>query len=136
MNVTSVAPAPNSSRGASGQQNASRGLQRDSFMQLLLVQMRSQDPMNPMDSSQMFDQMAQLTSLEQLWDVKDLLTQANATQKLGQGAMLVGRYVEATNQGAGRVAGLVNDVRKVSGEILLDIGDQQVRLEDVTSVQS
>lgn len=106
-------------------------------MQLLLLQMRSQDPMNPMDSAQMFGQMAQLTTLEQLWDIRDLLSEAVfVTQQLGQGAMLIGRYVEAASQEAGQVAGLVDEARMVSGQVQLQIGNKQVLLKDVTSVQS
>ncbi|HRJ42405.1 MAG: hypothetical protein KJZ86_10435 [Caldilineaceae bacterium] len=135
MNTQSVGQARNASAGAV-EQNSSRSLERDSFMQLLLLQMRSQDPMNPMDSAQMFNQMAQLTSLEQLWDIRDLMSQANTTQQLGQGAMLLGRFVEAASQKTGRVSGLVDEARMVSGQVMLTIGGKQVRLEDVLSVKS
>lgn len=135
MSVESIGTARNTTAGNQLQQSTSRGLERDSFMQLLLLQMRSQDPMNPMDSAQMFAQMAQLTTLEQLWDMRDLLSEANKTQQLGQGAMLIGRYVEAANPKTGQVVGLVDEARMVSGEVLLHIDGKQVRLEDVTSVK-
>ena len=136
MNVESLGTARSATAVGQVSQSTNRGLERDSFMQLLLLQMRSQDPMNPMDSAQMFGQMAQLTTLEQLWDMRDLLSEANVTQQLGQGAMLIGRYVEAASQETGQVAGLVDEVRMVSGKIQLQIGNKQVLLKDVTSVQS
>lgn len=135
MGIDAIGNARNAAT-AVAEQNASRSLERDSFMQLLLLQMRSQDPMNPMDSAQMFDQMSQLTMLEQLWDMRDLLTEANSTQQLGQGAMLIGRYVEAASAATGKVAGLVDEARMVSGKVMLHIGGKQVGLEDVISVQS
>lgn len=136
MSIESIGAGRDARNGAYVEQNANRELERDSFMQLLLLQMRSQDPMNPMDSAQMFNQMAQLTSLEQLWDMRDLMSQANTTQQLGQGALLVGRYVEAASQSTGQVSGLVDEARMVSGKVMLHIGGKQVRLEDVLSVQS
>lgn len=136
MNIESLGTARTSGTGSGVDQSSSRGLERDSFMQLLLLQMRSQDPMNPMDSAQMFNQMAQLTTLEQLWDIRDLMSQAASTQQLGQGAMLIGRYVEAASQETGRISGLVDEARMISGQVLLNIGGKQVRLEDVLSVQS
>ena len=136
MNVESVGTARSATAAGQVSQSTNRGLERDSFMQLLLLQMRSQDPMNPMDSAQMFGQMAQLTTLEQLWDMRDLLSEANVTQQLGQGAMLIGRYVEAAGQEAGQVAGLVDEARMVSGQVQLQIGNKQALLKDVTSVQS
>lgn len=136
MNTEAIGAARTARNTGYVEQNANRELERDSFMQLLLLQMRSQDPLNPMDSAQMFNQMAQLTSLEQLWDIRDLMEQANSTQQLGQGAMLIGRYVEAANATSGRVSGLVEEARLVSGTVQLQIGGTQVRLEDVLSVQS
>ena len=123
------------SPGVNSSPSSEQGLNRDSFMQLLLLQMRSQDPMNPMDSSQMFQQMAQLTTLEQLWDMRELMKQSAASQQLSDGANLIGRHVEASSPGAGTVSGLVEQVRMVSGSVYLQIGEQEVRLDEVVSVQ-
>ncbi|RME65137.1 MAG: hypothetical protein D6790_02270 [Caldilineae bacterium] len=135
--VNSVAETSARSSGTTAPSQPQRGLgmERDSFMQLLLLQMRSQDPMSPMDTTQMFNQMAQLSMLEQLWDIRDLLEQAQGTEQLAQGAALIGRHVEAVNQAQEQVSGLVEQVRSVSGEVWLAIGDQEVRLEDVLSVE-
>ena len=44
---------------------------KDMFLQLLVAQMRYQDPMNPTDSSQFLAQSAQFTALEKMQDVAD-----------------------------------------------------------------
>lgn len=111
-----------------------RGLDKDSFMQLLLLQLRSQDPMNPMDSAAMFSQMAQLSMLEQLWAIRDLLDQQVAEQRIGQSALLIGRYVEASTP-EGSVSGLVDRVALGSDGIRLAIGDVEVPLEQIRSVR-
>lgn len=41
----------------------------DTFMKLLLAQLRNQDPLSPMDNNQMVAQMAQLNSLQQLTSI-------------------------------------------------------------------
>ena len=45
------------------------------FLQLLVAQMRYQDPMNPTDSSQFLSQSAQFTALEKMQDVADQTAQ-------------------------------------------------------------
>ncbi|MCB0112534.1 MAG: flagellar hook capping FlgD N-terminal domain-containing protein [Caldilineaceae bacterium] len=110
-------------------------LERDSFMQLLLMQLKSQDPMSPMDSAAMFNQMAQLSVLEQLWDIRDMLSESVNASQLSQGASLIGRQVEANSAEIGRVSGLVDSVRMMSGTIWLQIGNDEVRMDEVVSVQ-
>ena len=48
-------------------------LGRDEFLKLLVAQMQSQDPLNPMDGQQMAAQMAQFSSVEQLIKSNDTL---------------------------------------------------------------
>lgn len=48
-------------------------LGRDAFMKLFLAQMNHQDPLNPMDTTQFSAQLAQFSSLEQLFNVNENL---------------------------------------------------------------
>jgi len=41
----------------------------DTFMQLLLAELKNQDPLEPMNNSEMVGQMAQLNSLQQLTSI-------------------------------------------------------------------
>lgn len=130
VNPVGSAPAVTSTTGSRG----SRGLDKDSFMQLLLLQLRSQDPMSPMDSAAMFNQMAQLSMLEQLWDIRDLLDRQATEQQLGQGALLLGRYVEAATP-EGTVSGLVEKVGLRQNQVRLTVGDVEVTLDQIRSVE-
>jgi flagellar basal-body rod modification protein FlgD len=51
----------------------SNQLNKDDFLKLMLAQMKNQDPMNPMQSHEMAAQLAQFTSLEQLFNVNQNL---------------------------------------------------------------
>ncbi|WP_026893848.1 flagellar hook assembly protein FlgD [Clostridiisalibacter paucivorans] len=63
-------------------------LDKDTFLNLLVTQLRNQDPMNPVEDKEFIAQMAQFSSLEQMQnmnanmkqsqqDIKDLLTIMN-----------------------------------------------------------
>ena len=56
-------------------------LDKDDFLKLMLTQMKNQDPMNPMQSHEMAAQLAQFTSLEQLFNVNKNLEGLQRSQE-------------------------------------------------------
>jgi flagellar basal-body rod modification protein FlgD len=54
-------------------------LGRDAFLKMLLAQMEHQDPLNPMDGADFSAQLAQFSSLEQLFQMNDSLDTLNTT---------------------------------------------------------
>lgn len=67
--------------GASSPVPAKSGPSSEQFLQLLVAQLAHQDPLNPMDNSQLTSQLAQLSSLEQLSDVNNNLVSIGAMQE-------------------------------------------------------
>ena len=53
---------------------AKKDLGRDDFLNLLVTQLKHQDPMNPMQSQEFSAQLAQFSSLEQLFGINKTLT--------------------------------------------------------------
>ena len=56
-------------------------LGRDEFLTLFIEQLKHQDPLNPMDSSQFTAQLAQYSSLEQLFNINDHLEVLQSSQE-------------------------------------------------------
>lgn len=135
MNTYGIRNSGQPSIGTAPQTVKPNSGERDKFMELLLLQMKSQDPMNPMDSSQMFAQMSQLSTLEQLWSIHDLLADSVIGDQLAQGSSLIGRHVEANSLSAGQVSGLVEGVRMESGKVWIQVADAEVLMNEITSVQ-
>lgn len=74
---------------------------KEDFLNLLVTQMRNQDPLNPMDNTEFSAQLAQFSSLEQLFNVNENLKSMQDGQKLSQQAQAVnyiGKSVEANNK--------------------------------------
>lgn len=79
-------------------------LGKDDFLRLMTEQLKYQDPLNPMDSTQFTAQLAQFSSLEQLSNMNDMLaTSVNANYQLIQSvnntmsATLIGMEVKVGN---------------------------------------
>jgi len=70
-----------SSGQASGILQAAAGgsdiMGKDSFLQLLVTQLKNQDPLQPMDNTQFVAQLAQFSSLEQVQNLNGLMSQNN-----------------------------------------------------------
>jgi flagellar basal-body rod modification protein FlgD len=76
--------------------NPSADLGKEDFMKLLVAQLKAQDPMDPMQSTDMIAQLSQLSGVEKLQDIDDKLgsLQTNNTTLAGsQSAGLIGHTV-------------------------------------------
>lgn len=95
-----VGPAP-SLAGAAG----ASGLGRDAFLQLLVTQLRNQDPTSPQSGSEFAAQLAQFSSVEQLTQISQAM--AGQGQQLGllaQALMMVrAGQAEMAGQLSGRI---------------------------------
>lgn len=68
----------------------SQDLDQDAFLMLMIEQMKNQDPMNPMDNSQMLSQQAQFTQISELQKMNSSLSSNNM---ISQATSLVGKEV-------------------------------------------
>jgi flagellar basal-body rod modification protein FlgD len=119
--------------GAVGATSAN-SLQMD-YMQLLVTQLKNQDPLSPTDNSQMVAQMAQLSQLQQLETMNTSFAKVLANEQMGYASSLIGKQVAFISPEDGNpVAGTVEQVGKVDGEVVLKVGDYSVKLDDVTAV--
>jgi flagellar basal-body rod modification protein FlgD len=53
--------------------------QKSQFLQLLVAQLKGQDPLNPMDGTQFVAQLAQFSSLEELINIREVMENVNTT---------------------------------------------------------
>ena len=89
-------------------------LGKDTFMKLLVAQMRQQNPMEPTDDKEMIAQMTQFSMLEQITNMATANAELATSAKMGQAVTLLGRTV--TYLGADGVAqtGTVEQVSMVN----------------------
>jgi len=83
--VTAVSNSTSSAAATVATSSASAQAQQDRFLTLLVAQMKNQDPLNPMDNSQITTQMAQLSTvsgIEKLNATLDASTKAQAFQSV------------------------------------------------------
>ena len=127
--INSSGTAPNVN--ADGTVSASnQSVSQNQFLQLLITELKNQDPTQPTDQTQTLSQLAQFSSLEQMTNLNHNLTQNNSYTQIAQSAALIGKTV--TTPGA---SGVVGAVTINSGKTYLDIGGQSVDASTVTQIQ-
>ena len=131
--TTTTAGAP----AASG----SNDLGKDAFMQLLVSQMRNQDPLSPTNNEEFIAQLAQFSELEQMQELNDnilglaVLQQSNALMaQLTDSSALIGKEVRFIDANGDEQEGTVASVKIQEGLAVLNIGGEDVPLGNVTEV--
>jgi flagellar basal-body rod modification protein FlgD len=107
---------------------------KEMFLQLLVAQMRYQDPMNPTDSSQFLSQSAQFTALEKMQDVADKTAQVLSAQMAFGAAGLVGKQVTWADSDGVTQSGTVNGVAFGVDGPMLSCGDATFPVTSLLSV--
>src|SRR5207302_9025745 len=85
-------------------------LGKQDFLKLLMAQLQNQDPMKPMDDTQMIAQMAQFSALEATQQLQQTIQQSNNVQTIFGAGALIGKYVQANQSDGSAVAGAVTGV--------------------------
>ncbi|MEJ5296665.1 MAG: flagellar hook capping FlgD N-terminal domain-containing protein [Armatimonadota bacterium] len=93
---------------------------KETFLKLLITQLRNQDPLDPVQDKEFIAQLAQFSSLETLQSIDAKLGASNDGARLQQAAALLGRQVTVADPDASDlVQGRVTSVRLASGGELL-----------------
>jgi flagellar basal-body rod modification protein FlgD len=73
----------NTGSGSLGSASSAQSLQ-DQFLTLLVAQLNNQDPLNPMDNYQLTSQLAQISTVQGVQDLKNVLQTISSQVDLGQ----------------------------------------------------
>ena len=110
----------------------SSGADKDMFLQLLVAQVRYQDPLEPMNNNEYMAQTAQFTMVEQMTKVAEQQTELIAFQQATMAAGLIGQEVTAIDPFTGSsVSGLVSGVEYNYGDPHLIVDGSRVSIDDI-----
>ena len=115
-------------------QTEGQAVGKDMFLKLLVAQLKYQNPMEPVDSSQFMAQTAQFTMVEKLQAMAaqtDVLVAGEAAQRA---AGLLGRQVTYLDSAGAAQTGVVTGTKfGTEGPVLL-LGQAEISLDDVREV--
>lgn len=98
------------------------------FLQLMMDQLKAQDPTNPADPTQFLSELANFSSLEQQTNIA-------SSQAMGSAFGLIGKTVTAVDANGKSVTGTVSKVDIDSGSPVLTVGTEGgITLSEVQEV--
>ncbi len=103
----------------------------NTFLQLLVTELKNQDPTKPMDPTQTVTQLATFSSVEQSVQANKLLSSLLDTSRLDQATNAIGKSLTSSD---GTVTGVVKSVSLTSSGLVatLDTGNQVTIAPGVT----
>ena len=111
----------------------------DTFLQLLVAQLKNQDPSSPMDTQSFVTELAQFNTVEQMLSLNQSIQTQTSAQQTTEGVAMLGKTVAYTVPGVGNnpsttASGVVQGVSMSQNQTSLQIGTQQIPISEVTSV--
>lgn len=105
---------------------------KDQFLQLLVTQLKYQNPLEPMDDKAFIAQMAQFSSLEQMQNL-------NATFASMKAFSLMGKTISASLKDdetgeTTEVNGIVEKVKISGGKSYVQVNGKEVSIDDITDI--
>jgi flagellar basal-body rod modification protein FlgD len=145
MNVNSLGSTNTQTMSAT--KAAENSLGKDAFLEILVTQMKNQNPLEPLKDTEFIGQMAQFSSLEQLTNLNTTMGQfigLQLNQALTVNADMIGNKVHWEREINGQVEsgeGIVKALAIKNGELIVELepGDIKVplyaihRIEDQTA---
>ncbi len=135
-----VAPVKNGqvidTRAAEEEQKKSEksggNLDKDAFLQLLVAQMKYQDPLEPTSNTEYISQLATFSSLEEMQNMTSAMNLQRASNLVGQEV-----YIKVTDPTTGNVGyehGKVNFVSYQNGKAYVNVNGEDYPLDNVQSI--
>lgn len=136
-NVSAATPSPATSlTSTAATRTPTKTFGSEMFLNLLVTQLRNQDPSSPMDSTQMINQTSQLASMEQLTSLTRTTTDGYSLQMRSAAANLLGKQVSWTDADGTAKSGVATAV-SFSGDVpAVTVGSATVKLTELSGLKT
>jgi flagellar basal-body rod modification protein FlgD len=113
------------------QTDAYGDLQMEDFIKLMITEMQNQDPLNPMDNTQLLQQMSQMQSINSTTKLTSTLDAVLLGQNLANAGALIGKTINGLSADGEDVTGKVDQATLVGNVPYLNVGDKSVPIKNV-----
>jgi flagellar basal-body rod modification protein FlgD len=133
--ATAAAVAASTTADTSTQGTATAKAGNNDFMMMLLAQLTHQNPLEPMKDSEMMTQYASLNSVQELQNIRGMMTTISQGSQIGYAASLIGKVAKVNKADGSQMEGEVKSVTVESGKVMLQIGTEKAPIENVVEIK-
>lgn len=106
-------------------------LGKEAFLKLLVTQMQYQDPLNPQQDTDFISQLAQFSSLEQMQNLNETVSNSSSFSLVGRTATIT----ETADNGTTKtITGVIDYVTRSGGKSYVSINDTKYSVDDISQV--
>ena len=138
--MSSASSVNGNSSSSSGAQSATsvnsfNNLSVQDFINMLVAELQNQDPTQPMDNSEILNQVSQIRSIESNDTLDTTLQSVLLGQNVSTGSSLINQTVTGTDPSGNSVTGLVQSVSVANGTVTLNLSNSDtMTLTNVTAI--
>jgi flagellar basal-body rod modification protein FlgD len=105
------------------------------FVNMMITQLRNQDPLNPTNTDELMSEMSQIGQLQSTSQLQTTLQGLAAQTQIGAASSLMGKLVAGLDSASNPVGGLVTAVQVTSTGVNLQLQDgSQLALNNVSTI--
>src|SRR5262245_50416768 len=132
------APTAASNESARGP-NDLRDLDMSHFLDLMITELQNQDPLNPVDNSELLQQLSQIREISATNKLTDTLESVLNGQQLATASTLIGQNVNALTDDNSNVSGIVDRVSVEQDDeensiLRVHIGNKSIQLKNIREI--
>jgi len=120
MDVNAVNSSTSANKSAADQASNKAALDYDTFLTLLVEQMKNQDPTEPMDATEQIAQLATFSQVEQTIQTNKNLELLLQSSNLSQAGAIIGRTLTSAD---GLTSGVVEEVKVTATALTAVLAD-------------
>lgn len=121
--------------------NDLRDIDLDEFLQLMITELQNQDPLSPTDNAQLLQQMTQIREIGATNQLSETLADFAVSQELTTASSLIGKTINALDDEANQVNGVVERVTvqtdekdRNKREVKVHVGSSVVDMKNVREI--
>jgi flagellar basal-body rod modification protein FlgD len=115
MTVFAASAVSSQNQSSSTTGTAKNAVDYQSFLKLLVAEMKNQDPTSPMESTDYVAQLATFSQVEQSVQINSKLDSILQASALTQAASMIGKFITSAD---GQTSGIVAEVKVVSDGVV------------------
>ncbi|MCG8648915.1 MAG: flagellar biosynthesis protein FlgD [Pirellulales bacterium] len=114
----------------------------DSFLTLLISELQNQDPLNPVDNSEMLQQIGQIREIGATDQLTQTLSNLSASQELVTASGLIGRQINGLADNGTAIEGVVDRITVETSEennsrsVKVHVGEQTIDIRNIREIQT
>jgi flagellar basal-body rod modification protein FlgD len=117
--------------------NAAYGTSTTDFLQLLIAQLTTQDPLNPMEDTDFTSQLARLQTLEEQIAMTKSMNAMRMDVQVQSATAMIGKEVVGIDKNGNSASGMVSRVVQTADDVYVELASgQQISVSGVTDISS